>query len=49
VRSISFIMLVGVLIVLFAFTFYVLGKGDYQPQDPSAGERREASAPAFLA
>jgi len=42
-------MLVGVLIVLFAFTFYVLGKGDYQPQDPSAGERREASAPAFLA
>jgi hypothetical protein len=30
------------MIVLFAFTFYVLGKGDYQPQDPSEGERRGA-------
>jgi hypothetical protein len=45
-RSISFIVLVGVMIVLFAFTFYVLGKGDYQPQDPGEG-RREAAAPAF--
>jgi hypothetical protein len=42
-------MMVGVLIFLFALTFYVLGKGDYQPRDPSEGERREASAPMMLA
>ncbi len=43
-RGIAFGILVAVLIFLFAFTFAVLGKGEYEPSPPEGG-----SQPAIVA
>jgi hypothetical protein len=34
-ERVAFVIMIAVLIFLFAFTFAVLGKGEYQPSDGS--------------
>ena len=37
-ERLAFTIMVAILIFLFAFTFAVLGKGEYEPSTPSGGE-----------
>ena len=37
-ERVAFTIMVAILVFLFAFTFAVLGKGEYEPSVPSGGE-----------
>ena len=42
-ERVAFTIMVAILIFLFAFTFAILGKGEYEPSVPSGGPPEEGS------
>jgi hypothetical protein len=42
-ERVAFVIMIAVLIFLFAFTFAVLGKGEYKPSDGSSPAPTHAS------
>ncbi len=47
-ERVAFIVMVAVMIFLFALTFAVLGKGEYEPSVPSGGEGGSAPVQGVL-
>ena len=45
-ERLAFVIMVAILIFLFAFTFAVLGKGEYVPSDEGGSAPIQSSTPA---
>ena len=45
-ERVAFVIMVAILIFLFAFTFAILGKGEYEPSSHEGGSAHASPIPA---